>query len=769
MLSHRRRSLLTLASYGTWDFDLASFPYVYNSLLPNGSEVVKGKIAKIYANGVIENQLVQNGNFSDGTNGWNINGDDYATYTTTNEQIMFTVTVQNDGHWSASKYINTNTSTNAINWYANHKYLVVCEAYTEKAGNVGIFYGDDYDSPYTSLEANKWQTVYGFRTQSTNSTSTLQFSPFFVSGMEVGKKYGFRNIRVFDLTLMFGTGNEPTTLTDNRIKNLLNRGYIVYNQGEYKGTNVGEIATEPYNIWDEQVRYGLYAGDGEFYTNPSIHRICSLNKIAVFPNTTYYSNGVYFFYRYEYDKNGNFLREASGFRANFTTSSDCYYINFSTSTNVDTYLNNISFSLADLGYKKHKPSASIPFIYQGNGALNAHDTFEITSSEYVFTKNVNSADFGSLNWEYAGANIFYVGLTGVKSTSDYELANLICDKYATVERSDLADKTICISSTDLITKDSSYTNANTYKSTMSGTYVYYELATPQVVRIPRKHLGIVDLGSLSWAGSNGNFSYYMQNLNFPNRGLNEVAMYCSKYINGTSSVNQSIRNNAQNIAVYDTTYTDATTFKNAMQGIYLFYETAEEVDDIATRIFTENGGSVTTNVRESVGTLVTNGNFDNASSWTCEGSTCIVSSNKAIITIGGSGIVAFYQGITKTSNHKYFLRCMLSSSVEQQFKVNWGATLTTRTINTTPLQIDLFFNTPSGNNNLNFTNNTLTSGSTIEISKVMLFDLTEAFGSGNEPTSIDDPRIVELSTSGMIIRKPTEVLPNLDLDLPVKV
>ena len=34
MLQKRRRSLLTLASYGTWDFDLTSFPYACNSLIP---------------------------------------------------------------------------------------------------------------------------------------------------------------------------------------------------------------------------------------------------------------------------------------------------------------------------------------------------------------------------------------------------------------------------------------------------------------------------------------------------------------------------------------------------------------------------------------------------------------------------------------------------------------------------------------------------------------------------------------------------------------
>lgn len=121
----------------------------------------------------------------------------------------------------------------------------------------------------------------------------------------------------------------------------------------------------------------------------------------------------------------------------------------------------------------------------------------------------------------------------------------------------------------------------------------------------------VDLGTLDWTSrlstvDNSIYVFISNDLNVNNRGNNGL---CSHYDFVTSGIDAAIVKkdkffyyNPLNIAFIDKSYTDAAAFKQAMQGVILYYELANPiVTDISTlipndflrNIEVEAGGSIT--------------------------------------------------------------------------------------------------------------------------------------------------------------------------------
>lgn len=128
----------------------------------------------------------------------------------------------------------------------------------------------------------------------------------------------------------------------------------------------------------------------------------------------------------------------------------------------------------------------------------------------------------------------------------------------------------------------------------------------------------VDLGTLNWAinttSAVGNHFYgYVKHLNFKYLGASGTTVYnalCSKYItvarSSTVFVDKTLTIDGvtvvSQVQVKDTAYTDAAAFKQAMQGVMLYYELATPIitdisdlipDDFLRNISVEAGGSIT--------------------------------------------------------------------------------------------------------------------------------------------------------------------------------
>lgn len=106
-----------------------------------------------------------------------------------------------------------------------------------------------------------------------------------------------------------------------------------------------------------------------------------------------------------------------------------------------------------------------------------------------------------------------------------------------------------------------------------------------------RKVGIVDLGTLDWQYSSQNGRFYVSFSGIKYKGTDaKTNMLCSKYETSTYSANEdktiSGASSVGVLYVKDSAYSDAATFKAAMDGVMLVYELATETD-ITT---TENPG-----------------------------------------------------------------------------------------------------------------------------------------------------------------------------------
>lgn len=776
----RRRYLLSLLADSEKYIENV-YSYVYFSLLNDANLRDKGKakLNTIYGNGVIENQLVNPKTDATSTE---------ITVSYDDNTKKFHIT----GTPSSDVYLPLNIGF--IETFANHKYFIFG---LQNIGSGSTFYF------YLGGNASNPDTGNGSIFTVSTASTTRQVNVYVRNGTTVDI---YVKPQLIDLTLMFGTGNEPTSLSDNRIQELLNRGYIPYNTGEYKASKVGEIEFEPYNLFDGQLQLGYIGGNGTTI-NSSNTDILTQNFIQVRPNKTYYCNANNFSHTSgfvcEYDENQNYItntRRHFESTHSFETSSITKYVKFwfysggttysEVPTNAQVYL-----SLVDLGYKPYiaLTKIALPNTLELGGAINSHDTFEITQEGYVFTRNVWKYTFtGNESWtqyttETSGVYRYACNIYNNKIIDDVrDIPNLVSKKYPTTSQfnsyrpsstytgNSITFGTSGSASTYVFVFDSAIQSASDMATNMANQTIYYELATPQVITIPKKHLGCIDLGSLSWyydseSGHETMFSEVLNNIAKPSSSDVIANIYTNKYLSATWSNVYShngkniiaIQGNGR-IRVYaENMGTNATDFKNAMSGIYLFYETESEVADFTNKATYEKGGTITTNEYSWVeNQWVKNGNFSNGTNYyqlyTSNGSYSaednILTFTRTIDTLNTYYFLRFSTGLSATSHKCLFLFKAKASASTRVNASSTNGNWSPYTFTTTWEQYNLFFTNGNVGDILfaNITDSLVPIGGTISLKDLMVFDLTQAFGSGNEPTSVNDYRIQDIINKGYI-------------------
>ena len=118
----------------------------------------------------------------------------------------------------------------------------------------------------------------------------------------------FSDVFFIDLTLMFGAGNEPTTVAE--FEALYNAHYYANNAGTIINNKAQKIVTVGFNQWDEEWETGTLDNNGLPVADSD--KIRSKNFIPVLAGYTYYvgnkvpSNGLFC-----YDGNKNYIGAAS--------------------------------------------------------------------------------------------------------------------------------------------------------------------------------------------------------------------------------------------------------------------------------------------------------------------------------------------------------------------------------------------------------------------------------------------------------------------------
>lgn len=457
-------------------------------------------INRVLGKTLVWNQLVQNGNFTDGTNKWY-----YGTLAFEDNGDYITLI-------SSTDVYEAKNLSQKINVTAGHKLYLRCQIkgsctiYFNSSQEVVNVSNKEFKKVQVIKTSDGYEYMRVYLARDPNNSSLLKSTEFSIK----------KNIQLFDLTQMFGEGNEPTTVEE--FEAMFPNDYYEYNEGALISNDAVGIKSVGFNAWDEEWELGTIAtANGELTPNSSMIR--SKNFIEVIPNTqySYYYVGSFVNnrYIYQYDESYKFIKAEHGNSLSncikFTTLSNCRYIKF-VEQSTTTYNNNICINLSHSGirdgdyepYEEHKllfnkgnKLSSIKGKLNGEGesvvifpdglrsAGNVRD--EIVGN--VAIKRIGAVDMGTLTWTLSSVSSFYSSKIPLPSVRGYnKKQNIIhTTKYVHYTSFDngtqqTIDNVLSINAwtgTDVVIYDTSYTDTTTFKQSLQGQILYYELAEPE--------------------------------------------------------------------------------------------------------------------------------------------------------------------------------------------------------------------------------------------------------------------------------------------------
>ena len=411
-----------------------------------------------------------------------------------------------------------------MNAKANHKYLYWLDAFLETATHLAP---QAFANTAVTVHAQKvissvgvWDRAYCIFSSTIEQNVLPQFHNHTTENLPHNfliKDYSVP-IPVFDLTQMFGAGNEPTA---EQFERMFPKDYYPYNAGELISVEgLQSRDTVGFNQWDEEWEVGILSWDGQ--PHPGVtDKIRSKNFIPCLPNATYGVASSANLQLFFYGENQNLVSYPEASNPNgstFTTPSNARYMKFYTYLVYGTtYKHDICINLSSPSrngeyepYKKHSYPLDSSLTLRGIPKLDESNNLYYDGDEYTSDGKVKRKygviDLGTISWSKGGSNnktswvpvSWRTNVKPVQNTAN--LAHIMCNKYYTdtaenVERQ-ANDKTIAVNKAAWVyIYDSAYVNATPqeFQTAMSGVMLVYELATPTTETAkPFQHIQIVD-------------------------------------------------------------------------------------------------------------------------------------------------------------------------------------------------------------------------------------------------------------------------------------
>lgn len=397
-----------------------------------------------------------------------------------------------------------------------HKYLFHSHASdTAELSGLNGFYNNE-------SETSKRFYEYGKGTIFTNADNAIDMRLRLDDDVTVNFQI---TPQLYDLTTMFGSGNEPSTVEE--FEAMFPADYYPYNAGEIISAGVTEVVEQGKNLWDEIWGEGsIDSGTGVDLPAPTAIR--SKNYTPIIPNSTYiftYAGSTKFenvkTRFYDYNKNYIGYSDKSGDtcypnRA-FITPSNAFYVRFTLPPEYgNVYKNDIALIAGSSGEYTpyHRNEYPIPEAIRnlpgyGWSAGTARNYIDYENKKYY--QLVGSVDLGTLTWARDGStNRWYNG----------NLPSYLSDKNAMCGQLSHVDNADNLQNGQWSHSGSGYfeiyitdvTTSADVAEKMSGVILYYELATPIVTDIsdliPDDFLRNIEVeagGSVTFKGGNDDY------------------------------------------------------------------------------------------------------------------------------------------------------------------------------------------------------------------------------------------------------------------------
>lgn len=422
------------------------------------------------------NTTVWNQHIPSGSNPRAIPGDsNYLTVSIENSEWIGTVKNVDSGcnnPWKVGIRVSTSKSI------VNHKYLICMNIYTSKAPRnstdyFALEYGGSVFSVYPSSEqTEKWFSASRIFTQASDNSRTYAiirpyWSYLYDYGIQNGDYYKVKDVMLFDLTLLFGAGNEPQTYEAFKA---IYPDIYPYCEPTIRNVKTTAIETVGFNLFN-----GEYAD--------------------LIGGKTYYVGGT----------GGlglTFIRNGSDSVLNVALSTDLTFTPTQSgrlySNNVNTCVHFQHSGIKDgecADYVKHTlelPEIAEYFHDGMNGIIavtpeGKRDVYDEINSKNAIQR-IGVVDIGELEW-YTDSqkHMFLAPIKNAKPTGWNEVANAIMLPYTAVSRieADTTDMSFCVNNiyhtpNRVCITNYNYEDAASFKAAMSGVYLYYELAEPEI-------------------------------------------------------------------------------------------------------------------------------------------------------------------------------------------------------------------------------------------------------------------------------------------------
>lgn len=351
--------------------------------------------------------------------------------------------------------------------------------------------------------------------------------------------------QIFDLTTMFGSGNEPASVEE--FEKIFPNDYYQYNAGEIISAGTEEIVEQGKNLLDfNSAKFSIsyrYISDaipdGKKAVMSLIDKDTSVDVSGIsigFANDVGELDGGVTEY--------NWILGSSGLNSNNSNLSSVHgkitlcrdvFIYPKTDEALAKLLSRYDIQI-ELG---DTPTAYAPYhsnaypIPEAIKALPGYGWSAGTARNYVDYENkkyyqcVGNMDLGTLNWAINSTSLVGEHFYGFVDPGKFKrlgmfqvtVHNILCSKYMTVVRNQnvFVDKTITLDGDSIAVsqiqiKDTAYTDATTFKQAMQGVILYYELANPIVTDISSlipddflRNLTVEAGGSVTFKNSNDNY------------------------------------------------------------------------------------------------------------------------------------------------------------------------------------------------------------------------------------------------------------------------
>lgn len=349
-----------------------------------------------------------------------------------------------------------------------HKYLLLADRYYK---GVGIYIGSVF------TEVNKIFTPTISSLINFRIDKTFDFVNVCPQGTEIRLR-----MCLFDLTEMFGAGNEPTSVEDFRA--LYPLSYYAYSEPTIKGMSAHGIKTVGFNNFSrERAKSGILTSNG----TTSSSYVYYVDTFKVLPNTDYYlkdvANGAntitYAIYNSSMTKinTGNItIGSALNVSSAITTPYNAAYMAVVCHKDyLGSCCVNLRHSRIHDGeyhdYEEH--TLSLPEVgkYFPMGMQGVGGVYDEISSEGVIIR-FNTIYLHSLEWSYdSAAQQFFAGLPTNAGL------HAMCDTYTKVDKANraLADGEMCIvGNRNIFVKDTNYSDVESFLEHIATSLFVYQ-------------------------------------------------------------------------------------------------------------------------------------------------------------------------------------------------------------------------------------------------------------------------------------------------------